>query len=374
MLNDQETFSFELNELLYFNKGQEIVEMIGISLNPEISVQPFNDYVSIRGVIELKGEYVKATDSVEDDHVDLEDYHFRRHLETIEVLEPDRAIFAHRFPVEISVPAHRVDNIDDIMVSIEAFDYKIPSRQELKLTSTIEIHGVSEHIVEEQKTRAENKQESFTDEPFNFEVKKEKEAQDTDIEEPLYELVEEPNKLELMDENVIDHSVLSEEQNDSDEAERWKYKESQTLTEFFEEKATKQEVKETEDESIKALDEEEEIIEEASTNSVEDLEVTDEEIVLSAEDEFSSTEGGEDKDSVIVEVEDVSYLSDMFRGDEEQSSTQMRVRIVQPDDTIESIAEKYNLSTLQLINKNRLEDDHIEVGQLLHIPQKQQVN
>lgn len=62
---DQSVFSFELNETLYFEKGQEIEELRGISLEPEITIQTNEDYISIRGVIELTGNYKKAT-TIED--------------------------------------------------------------------------------------------------------------------------------------------------------------------------------------------------------------------------------------------------------------------------------------------------------------------
>ena len=59
LLSENSVFRFELNESLYFEKGQEVAEIMGISLEPEISIQEFSDYVSIRGVVELQGSYQK---------------------------------------------------------------------------------------------------------------------------------------------------------------------------------------------------------------------------------------------------------------------------------------------------------------------------
>src|SRR5699024_8602614 len=86
--NDQAVFSFELNESLYFEKGQEVEEMRGVSLDPEISIQPFHDYISIKGVMELRGEYVKVdeagTEQEQEDKPELaDDHHEKRFVEQV---------------------------------------------------------------------------------------------------------------------------------------------------------------------------------------------------------------------------------------------------------------------------------------------------
>ena len=48
---------FSVEESICFQKGQEVSELLSISLDPDITVQEVNDYVSIRGSLELTGEY-----------------------------------------------------------------------------------------------------------------------------------------------------------------------------------------------------------------------------------------------------------------------------------------------------------------------------
>jgi len=49
----------------------------------------------------------------------------------------------------------------------------------------------------------------------------------------------------------------------------------------------------------------------------------------------------------------------------------MRICIVQDEDTIETIADRFEVSPLQLIKQNKLtEDFDVEPGQLLYIPFK----
>src|SRR5690625_3188618 len=58
LLNENDnTFLFEIEESLYFKQHQEIDNLLTIGLDPEITIQAYDDYVSVRGVLELTGEY-----------------------------------------------------------------------------------------------------------------------------------------------------------------------------------------------------------------------------------------------------------------------------------------------------------------------------
>ena len=64
-------------------------------------------------------------------------------------------------------------------------------------------------------------------------------------------------------------------------------------------------------------------------------------------------------------------MSDLFEDRTETGYTKMRLCIVQKNDTIDTIAERFNISPLQLIKQNKLEDDfEVTEGQLLYIPMK----
>lgn len=129
---------------------------------------------------------------------------------------------------------------------------------------------------------------------------------------------------------------------------RWKYKETKSFSEFFNKSAPEESSSESESEILDVEENEEDWEESTVEYDVQD-----------------SSENREDP------VQDVSYLSDMFRDSEEEKYTKMRLCIVQERDTIESIAERYQVTTLQLIKQNQL-DDAFEVseGQLLYIPKK----
>src|SRR5699024_2263989 len=342
--NEKEVFRFDLNESLYFEKGQEVGEMTGISLDPEIAIQPFNDYVSIRGVIELRGSYQKAGLSQENDGDTLgfDDYHVRRYIENIVNVDDDQAEFTHRFPIEISVPAYRVTDMDDVTVGIESFDYEIPDQNQLKLNSTIEIYGISDESVntfddEHDKGPALTDRD---DETFAFDMKMEKEEPEAD------EAIGQEDAPILPE--AEDQPTEETEDGSSSAKESWKTKKSQTLAEFF------------------AKNEKETPKYEESIDDTENMESPGESPALVELSDYQE----ESSEASAESPENVRYLADMFRYDEEETYSKMRLCIVQDNDTIESIAERYDISALQLMTQNRLDEEGLEEGQLLYIPYK----
>lgn len=328
--NEQSVFRFDLNESLYFEKGQEVAEIMGISLDPEISIQEFNDYISIRGVVELQGSYQKAANVTETDDSYLDGYDSKRYMERVVDTQYGGAEFMHRFPVEITVPSYRVNNIDEVTVTISEFDYELPESDHLFLRSTIEIQGINSQVeeveVDESESLAEEQEQGLfargSDDSFEFEVKNTEESSSSD---------ESPERLPDLTQSEEDENV---------EGDRWKFKQqTQTFEEFFN--------KNKEPETV-----------------VLDVE-SPESSYIDNDDDFSPLESYESRTAKA----DVTYLSDMFRSGEEQYAS-LKLCIVQQNDTIESIAEKYQTSTLQIRNQNRLEGDELREGQLIYIPVK----
>ena len=379
MAGDSKAFTFDLEESLYFEKGQEVAELRGIALEPEISIQPYVEYISIRGNIELQGEYEKVESEQDDRSLDFEDFQAKRYVEKV-IDEEGLAAFSHRFPVEISVPPYRVADLNEVTVHVDSFDYEIPEPSHLKLYATIEIHGINSEVEHQ---RQETKEVKDTEEKevdtvvegnsvseldsFEFELRKPQEEElaltdlsETELDaEPLDEQktvekeeiqtgeekdfvqVEETEEAAETVENTGDIRSEEAEQEDHD-PDRWK-KKSQTLAEFF---------KQLSDEEAETTDIEAEETEEL---------VTEEDIVAA---EVNETDNYEER-----VPEDASLLSDIFREAKEEQFTKMRLCIVQNQDTIETIAERFSVSPLQLIKQNQLEDDfEVHEGQLLYIP------
>ncbi|MBP2077434.1 stage VI sporulation protein D [Oceanobacillus polygoni] len=387
MAGDSKAFTFDLEESLYFEKGQEVAELRGIALEPEISIQPYEEYISIRGNIELQGEYEKIASVEVDRSLDFEDFQAKRYVEKV-IDEEGLASFSHRFPVEISVPPYRVADLNDVTVHVESFDYEIPEPSHLKLCATIEIHGINSEVeyprhevdsVEEiEQTEVESVVEDTSSaevDSFEFEIRKPQEEEQTvsDLVEPeldagpldeqktndaeeikmeareeldsvqVEEIEEEPEEADVIE--IVDEIRAEEEEQkeqEDNDPDRWK-KKSQTLAEFFNNLS---------DEDAEAT--------ETETEEAEELAYEDD-IVASDVDESEAYEERE--------PEDASLLSDIFREAKDEQFTKMRICIVQNQDTIETIAERFSVSPLQLIKQNQLEDDfEVHEGQLLHIP------
>ncbi|QHE53159.1 stage VI sporulation protein D [Pontibacillus sp. HMF3514] len=326
--DDQNVFSFHLNESLWFKRGQEVDEFMGISLEPDIAIQENDDTVSIRGVIELAGEYFQSEsaegESDEEAQVlSLRDHASKRTIENIDTHEDGVSEFYHRFPVEVSIPKHRIQSLEDVTVSIDSFDYELPEQGHLKLNATVAIHGVQEERsfensqVEERDSATEQADE--LEESFSIDQK---------FVEPVQETTQET-------------SDTAEE----DEEGRWNFKKkSQSFAEFFGHE--QEEDQDDEEESSDYYEEDE---------SRDEIEVKEQQSASDSDDE---------------EAPDARYLTSMFQREEEPYA-KMKMCIVQEQDTLGTIAQRYKVPPTHLSRVNKLGDEDISAGQILYIPTKQ---
>lgn len=370
-------FRFDLNETLYFAKDQKVQEMRGIALDPDITVEAFHDYISIRGMLALTGEY-KPFDENETEQQVMDDAFFTKRY--MERTEEDLAEFSHQFPVEISVPAYRVRNMDDIKVDIETFDYELPEDNHLKLSATIAVQGIINETIEEENDypvaeefREEETQPNETNtseglntedqESFQFEIlEKQEEEPNKETNEDIF--ANEPPNEEIRDIEPADTQLLPEEKEAAvkDVEEMDKQAEQPIPTHVFpsvevEEKAESKE----KEHAVLQKEESKEAVERPDSKKQEPESVP-------AVEEGDVTEQATETESEVSG--NISYLSDLFR-DAEEEYTQMRICIVQEQDTVEKISERFGVSAMQIIKQNELEigSDILE-GQLLYIPIK----
>ncbi|KGX93618.1 hypothetical protein N781_10490 [Pontibacillus halophilus JSM 076056 = DSM 19796] len=351
-----QVFTFDLNESLWFKRGQEVEEFMGISLEPEITIQEFDDYVSIQGTIELAGEYYPTDDDgerAEERSLSLHDYASKRVVDQVEDSEDGVSEFYHRFPVEISVPKDRIEALENISVSIQSFDYELPERAQLKLNATVAIHGINQESARGGANQVEFEEEELEpikpEETFQFDVKYEEEeevrlqpANEDYRSKAAQETFEEVPKL-----NVEEDEEAEEEEDD-----RWKFKQSsQTFEEFF--------GKKVDHDGVEAADTDEDVFSYEGEYAHQDDPGRDD------DDDYE-----EEKETEEREPQDAGYLTSMFDRGEEEPFTRMRVCIVQDSDTLVSIAERYRILPTHLSRANDLEEEEVEAGQILYIPSK----
>lgn len=128
---------FSVEESIYFQKGQEVSELLSISLDPDIRVQEVNDYVSIIGSLELTGEY-----NIDQNKHTEEIYTDKRFVEQVRKREDGSAELTHCFPVDITIPKNKVSHLQDVFVFIDAFDYQLTDSRILTIQADLAIEGL----------------------------------------------------------------------------------------------------------------------------------------------------------------------------------------------------------------------------------------
>ncbi|MCT2537933.1 stage VI sporulation protein D [Aquibacillus koreensis] len=383
---DESVFTFDLNESLWFKRGQEVDEIMGISLEPEISIQEFDDFVSVRGVIELKGEYFQVKNELIEDEeqiLSLRDHPSQRTVDRVESYEDGVNEFFHNFPVEVTIPKYRIDSLDDVLVGIDSFDYELPENSQLILHATIGIHGVKEDVPNRYESGVDDEEDDLPTQPledsFSFDVKDSEEEDssehldllneearpslhDESEAEPEPELLSEVEKEpELEAESRPEPELEQESEPEAEpepeaktepkaEKERWKHKKSQSLAEFFGSSVEKK------------IHAEEDAVESPGYESSESSFIS---FSSQASDDGDYDESVESREGKV----ETDYLINIFADKEEENNySRLRIYIVQEEDTLDSIAERYHLSPMHISTTNKLESDDLAEGQILNIP------
>ncbi|MBM4762458.1 stage VI sporulation protein D [Bacillus sp. B15-48] len=388
---NQSCLRFSLEESIWFQRGQEVAELISISLDPNITIQENDQYVTIKGSLELNGEYKCEEQEMAEQ---AEQQATIREVQTVLVREEGVFEFLHRFPVDITIPQNRIESIYDIDITVESFDYDLPTKNSLKLSAELAItglygdqqhngaeevvveereDGVNDHSLHSQLEEAEAESafrqsvseefslasdETMTEEtevaddesfetpnlyePFRAEAKKDPQpAGETEAEPALSRQVPSPDEEQPTESEIIDVSPIST-------LEETKPREDVTLIDFVRQEAS--EPVQTEGPVIKEKAQLEVVAEEEESSS------------------SSSHDDGKAKGKKVTKKKGLS-IAEFLARKEETEVAKLRVCIVQQDDNIQKIADRYEVSVQQLINHNHLGlDQDVTEGQVLYVP------
>jgi stage VI sporulation protein D len=381
----QSSLRFSLEEAVWFKKGQEVEELLSISLDPHITIQEQEQYVLIRGTLDLTGEYLPAGSNEEEEPDNWYDFqHNGKYVHRVDYREKGECEFTHSFPVDVTIPKNRIANLDEIDVYVDSFDYVVPENACLKLNADLTISG----IYGEQQVHAPIElAEDQVIEPVYRSAPAAEVLQETEEEESFSEL------------EVTDYEVERDEEEAEAEAEQ------EVETEVYYEEPTEEEEDTYEPftvEGRRAPEEEEEVsipisyeakqesppvfsydeeefeyargeqIEYEEEEAVEEVQVTEHEEASEYEEESSSSPEVEaKKKSLFKKKSETISLTDFFARKDEERAAKMKVCIVQQGETLELIADKYELSIPQLLRVNHLEaHQDVSEGQVLYIPQE----
>lgn len=317
-------FQFDLTETLFFHRNEGVSEMLGIGLDPEISIESHPDHVLVRGIIALTGEYLPVfvdDQSEVEDEEDIQSRYFKR----VERDEEGICEFLHHFPIDISIPHERVKSLADLTVSVDHFDYYVPDARKLELEATVQIEGL--------------------------EYDQESEAKTNEVDKSIEQETETDYELESAEEQRIHFDVKVKEE------------ETESINEQ-EDIETKTDVVEAEEKVIPFKQREEPELIEEELDQTEIREEVEEETIT-----INETRADQEEE----QVQQPTYLLGLFDQDQDEAETerysQLKMYIVQDEDSLEQIAEKYQISLAKLQRANRLEATSVSQGQIIYLPQ-----
>jgi stage VI sporulation protein D len=355
---NQSCLRFSLEESLWFRKGQEVAELVSISLDPDITIQENDQYVTIRGSLELTGEYRNDAESTveEEENVPIQKY-----VERVDPQEEGICEFSHRFPVDITIPNNRIQSIYDIDVIVESFDYSIPERSCLKLSAELTISGLYDSTQQEE---VEEREEYEVLHRYQVEVPRAEEQEEAEQEENQFEdtFLFEAEARKLPEEEKVEvfpkFPTFSYQEPEEEE----------------EPQQPKQPVvfEHARSEASEPVQEIEEIVEEAPAQPIAEEEAQEpveaKEPVL--EESSSSPEAPPKQAKKKPSKKKTMTLTEFFARKEDSSEqARLKVCIVQKGDTLDSLADRYAVSVPNLLRYNNLElNQDVFEGQVLYVP------
>ncbi|GLF89942.1 hypothetical protein Saga11_12010 [Bacillus safensis] len=422
-MSQNNRLQFSVEESIYFKSGQEVSELLSISLDPDILVQEVNDYVSIRGSLELTGEY-----NINQEELlgELSSYPSYREADEVKVREDGTAELLHQFPVDITIPKNKISHLNDVFVFIDAFDYELTENRLLTIQADLAIEGLLDEEtpqvpVVEPYEFVHRPEEEYGDVTYEYEALPEHEEQEKlqgeecedDEEQPV--LQHDTRAEQEEQEEEMDIELVSREEEEPEELEEPEEPEELEGQEeavalgyrsfpeaqvqeppFFEPPKLLEE--EGRDDTFfevevrkdpEAAEEQEETVQsypafESPAYQVEpEQEVQEDEYQLGrlyereAPKIYESAQEEEPEEDVreTSGSENSLYLTKLFAKQEEEDFSRMKICIVQQEDTVDRICERYQLNVQQLLRTNSLSiDAELEEGQILYIPEYQKSN
>lgn len=372
---NQSCLRFSLEESVWFQKGQEVLDLVSISLDPDIFIQEDDQYVTIQGALELSGEYKRNEIETTEEE---EPFAAPKFIQVVEEREEGVCEFRHYFPVDITIPNNRIQSLNDIDVQVESFDYIFPERSCLKLSANLMITGLYGEQQQSFEVNTQDEEElepvlnrsSVTDDEVDVSSLEKAFAEENEVEEDRTEIfISSANEAEIeKQDEIIEEKIYI-----PFEAEARKEPESETKEEkradepeitFYSSQRSEEPPPSAED--IFEIPPDESPVQDV--NVVEEQSPEQEVKLESPETEEESLEKQEKKKKKSKKKS--MTLTEFFaRKEEADHVAKLKVCIVQSGDTLDLIAERYAIGVHQLLSVNHLEiNQDIYEGQVLYIP------
>lgn len=146
MTNSKEPYAFKIYEKINFRQGEEVDDLYSISIDPEVDVIQESNYIQLRGVLIVSGDYQTMPKKEPLYIVDDEEENV---VQQVRTLDNGFMTFQYPIPVDITVPTDRVQTDHRVEVKVDFFDYELPEPHTLNIQSSIRIDGISEREAED---------------------------------------------------------------------------------------------------------------------------------------------------------------------------------------------------------------------------------
>ncbi|MGJ7920532.1 stage VI sporulation protein D [Neobacillus sp. LXY-4] len=401
---NQSHLRFSLEESVWFQKGQEVAELVSISLDPNITIIENDQYVAIRGSLELTGEYKRFEDETTEQEEAISAPKF---VQSVEEREEGIYEFLHRFPVDITIPNNRIQSVYDIDVTVDSFDYAVPERSCLKLVADLTISGLygeQQNVpIEEEVPLDVPRNEAEEVAGINIDVeaaRKEEESYSAQSKteevpelEPLYRSEHEENQEapQMYTPNFILSNPIESHSNQlDDESGNFEYskpfsaeakrqphiEESAEFAWGVPDPTQKKLIPKIPDFTLAANrsdvppQEPEQALEPVYEMGGQDVVQKAIESGIEHEESSSSSPAQIGLLKKFTKKKSMSIAEFLGRKAENEQQAKLRVCIVQNGDTLDSLSRRYHLSVQQIVRVNHLEaNQDVYEGQVLYIPE-----
>lgn len=364
MAEQQPGLRFDIYERVHLQEDlAEIRELNDVELVPHIQVITLDQQAILKGNLLLTGSYLSQNSEEP------------RNLE-------------HLIPVEITLPLNRIHRVEDILVEIENFDVDLLSARSLNVTGVLSLQGVEmvsapiEDWREDEEVTFVHEAEEVRGEPAPQAEVQEPEQSQEPLQVPVQ--VEEPAKAPVQTQvpvpfpeqaavqEPLDASpqpVSSGQEESAPEAEIVKAELEQEQTEWK---------VETDPEEGTVLTEEKKELKVAfgkKANEAVEIKPYGIKTLLSKAGALLQSEKkredlqerpslAEEQKADAVEWKRLFLQTD----DGKQEFRKLRMCIVQKEETLETIAKRYQLNPRELQLLNRLGDQELTAGQVIYLP------
>lgn len=326
--NHYSQLRFDISEKVSLHPQQlGITRLLELDLFPDVQILDEGHHVKIQGYLRLNGSYVGESGESE-----------------VASFADDPEEISYVIPVEITLPSDRAE-LGNVSAEVESFDYQVISPYELQIEAILSIDGIaSENQYQEQR---QEEPSQIEDQPF-FQA------------QPVRS-VEQERELEET-QNFSVQELFTHQRPEAEDQPQQRF-----IEEYPSEKET---LGNNIDHPVKTLPEPEEEVIHPFPIEAKQPELDRE--FNSKDPEAVGRRGNSDQETVEFGLDEppkgVNEWSYWLVGNKPETFTAMRLVIIQKEESLDSLADRYQVSSSRLKNYNHLNSDQLEEGQIVCIP------